>query len=369
MRSKLSRPRPGRPPGRDASRAHPRRQAGPRARRRGPRPPDSIPNGRKRPPSSSGSRRPERASARRSPARRRSVSFTTRSRMSSRPTTIEAWRARSRSNSPSSPRSESTTSHPAGGAPRRPGTGTTRPRSGQRLGLERGRPRSARSKPARDLLGDARPRPRPGGEPFDGWRATWRSAASKTSADPPTAPAIELVISSMPPPSMTRRSSCSWTFDPLARASYCSLTRRAAAASVIAMNGISYGTSNRGMSCFFAASRSASGTSCVVEPDPEARARRPRAWRSARRRPSAWPPSIEVVPRRQDDLATREPRGGVLVLGDRDPAHAAIAVRRARGKFQAAVGEQGRDRQHRAPLRPPRPLGPPPPSGRRAGCR
>ena len=115
---------------RDGSRARPRRPAGRPSEKTRTAASVSIPNGRRRPPSSSGSRRPESASARRSPARRRSVSFTTRSRMSSRPTTIEAWRARRRSNSPNAPRSDTTTSQPAGGAPRRPGTGTTSPRSG-----------------------------------------------------------------------------------------------------------------------------------------------------------------------------------------------------------------------------------------------
>ncbi len=70
-----------------------------------------IPNGRRRPASCSESSLPERASASTSPASRRSVSRTTRSRISSSASTIEPWRAISRSRSLGWPERGTAASH------------------------------------------------------------------------------------------------------------------------------------------------------------------------------------------------------------------------------------------------------------------
>ena len=81
-----------------------------------------------------------------------------------------------------------------------------------------------------------------------------------TIAAPPIAFAVEARISSRPRPSITSRSSRSWTWALRSSTAYCSLTSRVAARSVIAMNGISYGTSNSGSPAVSAAATSALGT-------------------------------------------------------------------------------------------------------------
>ena len=99
----------------------------------------SIPNGCSRPRRSSSPSWPPSASARTSPASRRSVSRTARSRIISRPTTIAACRASSRSRSPIGPlRRASDQPVPSGCRCRRAGTGTAtaRPASAAALGDE-----------------------------------------------------------------------------------------------------------------------------------------------------------------------------------------------------------------------------------------
>ena len=197
-----------------------------------------IPNGRSRPRSSSESSLPPSASASRSPARRRSVSRTTRSRISSSPTTIEPCRAVRRSKSPRGPRWLTTISQATGEPPRRPGTGTASARpvsdgcwgsNGVRADVAR---RAATSAPS--AFSAAAP-----GPPLLGWRASSRPVASWTIAEPPIADATEPRIASSPRPSITSRSSRSCTWAPRSRTAYCSLTSLAKARSVIAMNGIS----------------------------------------------------------------------------------------------------------------------------------
>ena len=227
-----------------------------------------IPNGRSRPRSWSGSRLPPSASANRSPARRRSVSCTTRSLISSSPTTIEPWRAVRRSSSPSGPRS---LTHGQPGDRRAPaptgdGDGQRPPPLSEGAGARTGsasaaaRPvrarRRAPSAPRRPAplcsgVGRARGRPRPERSP---------------SRRPPT-PASRGSPSS-PPPSITSRSRRSCTWVPRSSTAYCSLTSRAKARSVIAMNGISARTSNTGMPRLSASSRSPFGIRLCSNPVP-----------------------------------------------------------------------------------------------------
>ena len=106
------------------------------------------------------------------------------------------------------------------------------------------------------------------GPPLLGWRASSRPPPSWTIAEPPTADAIEARIGSSPRPSITSRSRRSCTWVPRSSTAYCSLTSRAKARSVIAMNGISYGTSNTGMPRSSASSTSAFGSRLCSKPVP-----------------------------------------------------------------------------------------------------
>ena len=151
-----------------------------------------IPNGRSRPRSSSASSRPLSASASRSPASRRSVSRTTRSRISSSPTTIAACREIRRSKSPSGPLSETTTSQATGEASRRPETGTARARSIELAGRRGEAGDLARALAVLGDLGRDRARRPPRVGPAPG-RAGQLGArlASRTIAAPPIAAAID----------------------------------------------------------------------------------------------------------------------------------------------------------------------------------
>src|SRR6185295_6780953 len=104
-------------------------------------------------------------------------------------------------------------------------------------------------------------------------------------------------IASSPRPSITRRSRRSCTWVPRSRTAYCSLTRIAKARSVIAMNGISYGTSNRGMPRLEASSTSDFGSRWCSNPVPSPNPATPRSASPARKRrwrgaPVSWIPVV-----------------------------------------------------------------------------
>ena len=149
---------------------------------------------------------------------------------------------------------------------RRPPAGGSAARSRRgRRSRGRSRPRPAAAPPPGEITGWARARPATEGwvgtkgwpspvwerasSPIaltasaESWRRKPRPASrsprpSRIATVPPTAEAIVATISSRPRSSRTRRSSRRWTAIPRCRTSYCSLTRRAKAFSVIAMNGV-----------------------------------------------------------------------------------------------------------------------------------
>jgi len=89
---------------------------------------------------------------------------------------------------------------------------------------------------------------------------------------------------SSPRPSITRRSRRSWTAASRRSTSYCSLTRHENAFSVMAMNGISYGTSKSGRPTSSAAPTSAFGTRRCPNPVPSPSPARPCSASSATKR-------------------------------------------------------------------------------------
>ena len=94
-------------------------------------------------------------------------------------------------------------------------------------------------------------------------------------------PASDGAIPSTPRPSITARVRTCSASTARCSVSYCSATIRVNIASVIAMNGTGYGTSNNGNPACAAAAISVFGVALVVEPQPEAAAREPRPGRGA----------------------------------------------------------------------------------------
>ena len=194
-----------------------------------------IPNGSRRRRSSEGSIRPPSAPASTSPARRRSVSRATRRRISSSATTATAcWRMR-RSKSPRPPESRTITTQACGGPPPGEITGwaSARPATEGWAGTK-GWPSPVWARASLRIAPIAS---------AESWRRKPRPASrsprpSRIATVPPTAEAIVATISSRPRSSSTSRSSRRWTAMPRCSTSYCSLTRRAKAFSVIAMNGV-----------------------------------------------------------------------------------------------------------------------------------
>ena len=111
-------------------------------------------------------------------------------------------------------------------------------------------------------------------------RASVSPRASKTIAVPPISPASAAVTPSSPCSESTIRSSRSWAESARWSTAYCSLTRWENAFSVIAMNGVSYGTSKSGKPSSSAASRRPGGVSACAKPTP--RPRPARSWPASR---------------------------------------------------------------------------------------
>ena len=125
--------------------------------------------------------------------------------------------------------------------------GLRRPAAGRddRMGRAPARPRrGARARTgARRRRAPAPSRRMPPIASADSWRRKPRPASrsprpSRIATVPPTAEATVAAISSSPRSSSTSRSSRRWIASPRCRTSYCSLTRRVNAFSVIAMNGV-----------------------------------------------------------------------------------------------------------------------------------
>ena len=211
-----------------------------------------------------------------SPASRRSVSPATRARSSSSATIVTAWCRVSRSKSDSGPASLIATSHASGARPGPPPD----PAAARRRGDRQRQPLVAV-----DQRGHERPRLAPAGalahlapaapasaSGSSGRRnaCCWSGSprASNTTTAAPISVASAPTSASSPRSDRTIRSSRSCAARARRSTAYCSLTSWVNAASVIAMNGTSYGTSNTGNSRSAATSSSGSGTAACLKPVP-----------------------------------------------------------------------------------------------------
>ena len=175
--------------------------------------------------------------------------------------------------------------------------------------------------------------------------------ASSTTELPPIAAAISRATSSRPPPCRTSRSRRSLTAMPRESTSYCSLTSRLKAASVIAMKGVSYGTSKTGNVGRPGLGEDRLRDLRVIEAGAESQAGNARVGEPADERPLL----LGVLQRDaggEQELAAREPGRGIEQLGDVDPANLALGRPvPSRQNLEAELGGEALDREHQRPTR------------------
>ena len=306
-----------------------------------------IPNGRRRPRSSSASSRPPSASARRLPARRRSVSRTTRSRISSRPTTIAPWRASEALEL--GERSIAT-------CDRQPGDrrAAAAPGDRHRDRVRRARDAVARTgSPTRSPLG-APPRRRAPRAPIRPERRCSRRGPARARRHRARSPSLRSRLASdhsstasRPRPSITSRSRRSCTS--VSRSQHVVLLvdqqRERALGDRDERHLVGHLEQRHARAPPpppTAPSGSACGRSRCRSPSPATSCS---ASRSTKRRCRAG--AAELDPGGQQELTAREPLRRVLELGDVHPADRPLGSVGSGDQLEAAVGDEVADRQHR----------------------
>ena len=114
------------------------------------------------------------------------------------------------------------------------------------------------------------------------------------------------------------------------------------------MNGVSYGTSKSGKPSSSAASRRPSGVSACAKPTP--RPRPARSWPASRSTNARWAAgSVQVHPRREQQLAARQPRRRIGQLGDVHPADGAVEAVLTGDEPDVQVADEVAQREHLQP--------------------